>query len=162
MAVRSFSTTSSGDLRAAASGRPRPPKTRRRESASKHLCPASASRFARRVLETCTKTRTGRFRWLVGSSTRPVRRRGAEKVRPAISRCLKAFSELFSSYPSTPAVPCAGCRPFGPVGARPSGTNQPAENRAQRAGRWIKTQHFGPDVVVLALVPNEKLDQLTT
>jgi hypothetical protein len=34
IAVRSFSTTSSGDLRAAASGRPRPPKTRRREPAS--------------------------------------------------------------------------------------------------------------------------------
>jgi hypothetical protein len=44
----------------------------------------STSRFARGVLETCTKTRTGRFRWLVGNSTRPVWCRAAEKVHPAI------------------------------------------------------------------------------
>src|SRR5215207_2040974 len=78
--VRSFSTNSSGALRAAASGRPRPPKTRRREPASTRPWPASASRSARRALETCTKTRTSRSP-LLGrrASTRPVRCRGPEK-----------------------------------------------------------------------------------
>jgi hypothetical protein len=46
----------------------------------------STSRFARRVLETCTKTRTGGFRWLVGDSTRPAGVEGSKKVRLAISK----------------------------------------------------------------------------
>jgi hypothetical protein len=69
--------------------------------------PGSTSRFARRVLETCTKTRTGRFRWLVGNSTRPIRCRGPRKDRPAISKWCSAFEGLFSPHPSTPAVPRA-------------------------------------------------------
>ena len=81
LVVRSFSTTSSGDLRAAASGRPRPPKTRRREPASTRPWPASASRFARRALETCTKTRTGRFRWPIGIAHGAAGVEGPQKVR---------------------------------------------------------------------------------
>jgi hypothetical protein len=52
-----------------AGGRKRPSsaaETRRREAAFTRPWPASASRYARRALETCTKTRTGRFRWRAG------------------------------------------------------------------------------------------------
>jgi hypothetical protein len=88
-----------------------------------------------RVLETCTKTRTGRFRWPVGNSTRPVRCRGAEKVRPAMSRRHdSALSELFRPIPRHRTFHVLDIHRSAPVGPRPSGTAQPAENPCVAAG----------------------------
>jgi hypothetical protein len=79
-------------------GRPRPPTPGRRAHPrcdasrlhgltgqpthfSQRYGPGSASRYARRVLETCTKTRTGRFRWRVAA-------RACIEVRGwCVSRC---------------------------------------------------------------------------
>ena len=88
--------------------------------------------FARRVLETCTKTRTGRFRWLGGNSTRPVRCRGAEKS--SSGHVTAHSSNFFRLIPRHQPFRVLGIHRSAPVGPRPSGTAQPAENPCAAAG----------------------------
>jgi hypothetical protein len=109
--------------------------------------PGSASRFARRVLETCTKTRTGRFRWWVAASTRPVRRRGSEKVRSTPFEVVSNSMNFFRPVRSMPG-PDGSCR-FRPprTPARPrhrltchhlldQATERRARTRARPAWPW--------------------------
>jgi hypothetical protein len=97
--------------------------------------------FARRVLETAPRRGPVDSAGWSEIAHGPSGVEGPNKVRPAMSRRRDSrFGELFSSYPSTPAVPRAGYPPLGPGGAtlfehRPA-SGEPMRSIGQRRQCW--------------------------